>query len=795
MRQHRQFCARARCFPPTFNRTALFLSCPPSQPPGEDSTLNDLNRAGSPESPVRTRGPVAVWERHAPSDGACHAPLHHQVPSAQFGWLYGLRTSSAIGIFERSSQLYPAPSCAELTLCVRFAYQGTGVLLTYPVPLHLAVRPASTRRTEYNRNRRISSQRGVDINRKNRRVSDDSPASLSKRFSDATASTRSTLSTTTPTTANTGRSSKRRQSRTTTRDSSQTDVSSSVFSRSSNSTGLTAVSSSASALFPVETAGAGDRDSFVSIVDDPFFQRFDPANTAHAEREAFDEGTSAEPHSDSDDNNETQHWPPPRRESLTIGPSQYWSHHPISAMESYNIAIIGADAVGKSTFVQRVLRLSRPPVTNTSSARQVVDSVTHMVTLVELDLEHFELSPSQPMQWPKQINGHIVPRMDAALILYDVTTEESIRQLPQTVAALTNSGLPAILGACKCDSPEDDWEVNADELANYHLFKSCVGQYKISIDRPDISQACLQAVIRAAVAHRRDENNETVSRRRAQSAANLEAPDPSAGRPLSEHSKHSRASSDFSILRTLPNQQSGENYRTQASRSPRPGFRTDKSGSDSFLDIDESDSESHGYSDDIPILQRNDDVIIEKQPKLTGVTFEELVDRLLAPRLSRVDNNFSDIFLCLYRKFAAPGELFSAILVRLDKARDDKAAHYLTRTATQLRIIEVVAKWVSLYPGDFARLTTRRNLEDFIKHLSTEPIFAIAAQQMRRNLYFNVIEDDDTGWANSDNSSDEIASKILSKDMDELSAGIGALQFNGEPDSLGGSRNPSTGQR
>jgi GTPase SAR1 family protein len=102
-------------------------------------------------------------------------------------------------------------------------------------------------------------------------------------------------------------------------------------------------------------------------------------------------------------------------------------------MESYNIAIIGADAVGKSSFVQRVLGLPRPPVTNTSSARLPVDSVSYMVTLVELDLEHFELNPTQPIQWPKQINGHIVPRVDAALILYDVTAEESVRLLPQTV--------------------------------------------------------------------------------------------------------------------------------------------------------------------------------------------------------------------------------------------------------------------------------------------------------------------------------------------------------------------------
>lgn len=221
------------------------------------------------------------------------------------------------------------------------------------------------------------------------------------------------------------------------------------------------------------------------------------------------------------------------------------------------------------------------------------------------------------------------------------------------------------------------------------------------------------------------------------------------------------------------------------------GFRIDKTSGDSFLDIDESDSDSRRYSDDIPILQRGDDAIVEK-PKVTGVTFEELVDRLLAPRLSRVDNNFSDMFLCLYRKFAAPGELFSAILVRLEKVRGDESAHYLTKTATQLRIIEVVAKWVSLYPGDFARPTTRRNLEDFIKHLSTEPIFAIAAQQMRRNLHLNVIEDDDTGWANSDNSVDEIASKILSKEMSELSVSISTLQFDGEFDgATGGSGNSS----
>lgn len=213
-----------------------------------------------------------------------------------------------------------------------------------------------------------------------------------------------------------------------------------------------------------------------------------------------------------------------------------------------------------------------------------------------------------------------------------------------------------------------------------------------------------------------------------------------------------------------------------------PGIRLDRPNTDSFLDIEESDAESTKYSDDIPILQRSDDSIHDKPAKLVGLSFDELVDRLLAPRLTRADHNFSDIFLCLYRKFAAPGELFSAILTRLDQVREDKSAHYLSKTATQLRIIEVVAKWVSLYPGDFARPMTRKNLEEFIKHLSTEPIFSIAAQHMRRNLHVNVFEDDDTGWANSDERGDIIASEILSKETSDLSSSISGLSFDDDLD-------------
>lgn len=185
-----------------------------------------------------------------------------------------------------------------------------------------------------------------------------------------------------------------------------------------------------------------------------------------------------------------------------------------------------------------------------------------------------------------------------------------------------------------------------------------------------------------------------------------------------------------------------------------PGVRLD-AAQDSFLDVDESDADSYRYSDDIPILQRNDEGVPERPAKPVGVSFDDLVERLLAPKMSRADNNFSDIFICLYRHFAAPAQLFSAILARLDRVKADDTAHYLTKTETQLRIVEAVAKWLSQYPGDFARPTTKRKLEDLVRHFSTEPVFSAAAQQMRADLETKVVENDDTGWARSDDIEDE----------------------------------------
>ncbi|RYP26103.1 hypothetical protein DL766_006838 [Monosporascus sp. MC13-8B] len=520
-----------------------------------------------------------------------------------------------------------------------------------------------------------------------------------------------------------------------------------------------------------EQEAAIRRGSFEAIVDDPLFLPYHLSGGLDEE--------NWPPNSSSflprDDKSLSPVEPAPRRESLILSESCDLPCADI-VMEYLNIAVIGANGVGKTQFIQRAMSLPRPPGPSATTARINVDNLPYAVTLFELDLEYFDVDPNRQIQWPRQMGGAIMPRIHGVLLLYDVMNRESIMQLPDTLNALVNSSLPTVLVATKCDNPENARQIDTEAVAS--ACQSCLATFKTSASKPETARISLFTLLKALVLSRQDaESPEGAGqRRRAASAAHLDAPlEPINARPISQHSKHSRASSDMSLIRGFS--ASSADHRN-LSRSPRndllgshasgyfqdnpddetsqtissmlrtPGIRLDRTQhAASFFNIDESDAESYRYSDEIPILQRTDDMVFERANKKTGgVTFDELVDRLLAPKMSRVDCNFSDIFLCLYRKFAAPGRLFSAILTRLDSVKEDKSIHYLTKTSTQLRIIEVVAKWVATYPGDFARPVVRSRLEDFIRHLSTEPIFAAAAQQMRRSLDFNVIEDDDTGW-------------------------------------------------
>ena len=136
--------------------------------------------------------------------------------------------------------------------------------------------------------------------------------------------------------------------------------------------------------------------------------------------------------------------------------------------------------------------------------------------------------------------------------------------------------------------------------------------------------------------------------------------------------------------------------------------------------------------------------------KELGVTFEDLVDRLLAQPTSKSDSKFAPIFLCLYRKFAPPSSLIKAIVHRFEGLNDRDLPH-LTRMTSQLRYLNILRDWVSNYPGDFAHPLTRRVMTIFVQGLAASPEHAIANKEISPHLDV-VVEDDDIRWACSDKS-------------------------------------------
>ena len=149
--------------------------------------------------------------------------------------------------------------------------------------------------------------------------------------------------------------------------------------------------------------------------------------------------------------------------------------------------------------------------------------------------------------------------------------------------------------------------------------------------------------------------------------------------------------------------------------------------------------------------------------KEIGLSFDQLIERLLSQPMSKADAKFTAIFLCLYRKFAAPTELLSAVVRRFD-GLNDEVNPQIIRISSQLRHLSILTRWVAEYPGDFAHPLTLHNMSGFVARLASNRVFAVAAKEMSVHLDA-VSEDDDTHWAYSDFSRGNASTTETSVDL------------------------------
>lgn len=169
-----------------------------------------------------------------------------------------------------------------------------------------------------------------------------------------------------------------------------------------------------------------------------------------------------------------------------------------------------------------------------------------------------------------------------------------------------------------------------------------------------------------------------------------------------------------------------------------------------FLNMDdESIHEDYDGMEDTTTAVSSMD--LENDSSLEGVSFGQLVDRLLAMPVTKGDQKFGQTFLCLYRIFATPMRLFTAIMERFMKTEASDLVP-LTKAAELLRYLAVLGSWTTNYPGDFADPRVRKMADTFISAIEKIKQYGAAARQVANNLQIFVPDEDDD-WAYIDPSS------------------------------------------
>ena len=134
--------------------------------------------------------------------------------------------------------------------------------------------------------------------------------------------------------------------------------------------------------------------------------------------------------------------------------------------------------------------------------------------------------------------------------------------------------------------------------------------------------------------------------------------------------------------------------------------------------------------------------------KESGVSFHDLVQRLLCLPSSKQDSKFVPSFLCLYRMFATPKQLLVAFMDQFMKTEKSNMVRF-TKVAEMLRYLQVLGEWTARYPGDFAGPAARDLATTFVQSIEKSREFGAAAKELKNNLETHV-SDDDLDWAYDD---------------------------------------------
>lgn len=105
-------------------------------------------------------------------------------------------------------------------------------------------------------------------------------------------------------------------------------------------------------------------------------------------------------------------------------------------MQEVTLAVLGGAKAGKSTFVQCALDMKAPPVSSCTIKKVSLEGTVSVLRLYEFQLENVRISEDNSIIWPRLAGDEAKPRIDGALVLFDVMDQSSLCDVADLLSKL-----------------------------------------------------------------------------------------------------------------------------------------------------------------------------------------------------------------------------------------------------------------------------------------------------------------------------------------------------------------------
>lgn len=148
-------------------------------------------------------------------------------------------------------------------------------------------------------------------------------------------------------------------------------------------------------------------------------------------------------------------------------------------MQEVTLAVLGSAKVGKSTFVQCALDMKALPISSCTTKKVSLEGTVSVLRLYEFQLKNTKISQDCNIIWPRLAGDEATPRIDGALVLFDVMDQTSLYEVADLLSKSTAFLVVRIRRACLNSFLQLMNSVCLVNIQNILLDSSCLPGHQI----------------------------------------------------------------------------------------------------------------------------------------------------------------------------------------------------------------------------------------------------------------------------------------------------------------------------